>query len=408
MLRKTIVATAVISALLWFSWPIYQYFAYEGKVPMFFPTDFVLPESTPQSTAFSTHPQSQAALDLLTQHKTYIHAPAISAAVAINGQIVWAGAAGWANIETKIPATADTQFRTGSTAKALTGTLLAKMVQAGKINLDTPISTYHTHLPNESWGKLTPRQLASHTSGIPDYIDNTGDWWGFYHLATLKKRYISVDKSLEVFDGSSLLFEPGSQYHYATFNTVLLSAVLEAIEGEAFLKTMHREIFSPLNMISTDAEHEATDNRSRADFYWNDDGKYPLFRRWKSVDLSHRLAGGGFISTPSDLVKLGSAWLDNRFISPTTREQFWQPQALADGKINEDNYALSWRWATYEDELGKLHNANHGGVSRGSQSWLMVIPDQNMAVAVMINSNVEEFWDFGQVSIPLARLFLQE
>lgn len=49
--------------------------------------------------------------------------------------------------------------------------------------------------------------------------------------------------------------------------------------------------------------------------------------------------------------------------------------------------------------------ANHGGVPRGSQGWLMVIPDRKMVVAVMMNSNVEEFWDFGQVSMPLARLF---
>lgn len=408
MFRKSIIVSAVLALFLWFSWPIYQYFAYEGKVPMFFPTDFVLPESSPQSTMHPDHPHSGAALELLTQHRSRIHAPAISAAVAIDGKIVWAGASGWANIEKQIPATVDTQFRTGSTAKALTGTLLAKMVQEGSINLDTPIANYHRRLPNESWGKLTPRQLASHTSGIPDYIDNTGDWWGFYHLATLKKRYVSVDKSLEVFDGSSLLFEPGTQYHYATFNTVLLSAVLESVAGESYLQTMHQKIFTPLNMTATDAEFESAGNGFLADFYWNDDGRHPHFRRWQTVDLSHRLAGGGFISTPSDLVKLGSAWLDNRFISPSTRQQFWQPQPLADGRMNEDNYALGWRWADYEDEQGKLHNANHGGVSRGAQCWLMVIPEKNMAVAVMINSNVEKFWDFGQVSIPLARLFLAE
>ncbi|WP_160280057.1 serine hydrolase domain-containing protein [Cellvibrio mixtus] len=375
---------------------------------MFFPTDFVLPDSNPRSTDYSSHPQSRAALDLLEQHKTNIHAPAISAAVAIDGKIVWAGATGWANIEKQIPVTTGTQFRTGSTAKALTGTLLAKMVQEGKINLDTPIANYHPHLPNKEWEQLTPRQLASHTSGIPDYIDNTGDWWGFYHLVTLKKRYLSANESLEVFDGTSLLFEPGTQYHYATFNTVLLSAVLETIAGETYLKTMHQKIFTPLNMAATDAEYESRNDATLADFYWNDDGRYPHFRRWRTVDLSHRLAGGGFVSTPSDLVKLGSAWLDDSFISPHIRQQFWQPQVLASGEVNEDNYALGWRWADYEDEHGKLHNANHGGVSRGSQCWLMVIPEQNMAVAVMINSNVQEFWDFGKVSIPLARLFLKQ
>ncbi|MEQ9022818.1 MAG: hypothetical protein RLN82_08680, partial [Pseudomonadales bacterium] len=53
-----------------------------------------------------------------------------------------------------------------------------------------------------------------------------------------------------------------------------------------------------------------------------------------------------------------------------------------------------------------LMNANHGGVSRGSQSWLMVIPELNMSVVVMINAKTEEFWDFGEVSFELVEAFL--
>lgn len=405
---KKISFIGFLAAFIWFAWPIYQYFSYEGIVPMLLPKDVIPPEYTPQTTSFSAHPQSRAALELLTQHKARIYAPAMSGAVAINGKIVWAGAVGWANIEKQIPATADTQFRIGSTSKAVTTTLLAKMVQEGKIDLDKPISNYHPNLPNPAWGKITLRQLASHTSGLPDYIDNYGDLWGFYYLFNLNKRYTSVSESLEVFDDSDLLFEPGTQYYYTSFNTVLQSVILEAVAGEAFLNIMRKEIFNPLSMNATGAEYELPEQNSLAGFYWNRDGKYPAFRIWQKVDLSHRLAGGGFISTPSDLVKLGSAWLDDKFIAPETRELFWQPQRLADGSIDKANYALGWRWANYEDSDGKVHNANHGGVSRGSQSWLMVIPERNMVVAVMINSNVENFWDFGQVSMPLARLFFSE
>lgn len=409
MIRNKIRRLSLISFLIVFIWfisPIYQFLAYESILPMLWSEDLQLPEYTPQTTSFSTHPQSKAALELLTQHKAKIHAPAISAAVAIDGKIVWAGAVGWANIEKQIPVTTDTQFRIGSTSKAVTATLLAKMVQDGKIDLDKPISHYYSNLPNPEWKKLTPRQLASHTSGIPDYLDNYGDLWGFYYLFKLNKRYTSVSESLEVFDDNSLLFEPGSQYHYTSFNTVLQSVVLEAVAGESFLATMREKIFKPLNMNSTGAEYELDEQNSLAGFYWNHDGQYPAFRVWQEVDLSHRLAGGGFISTPSDMVKLGSAWLDDDFITPKTRKIFWQPQALTDGSIDEENYALGWRWANYEDENGKVHNANHGGVARGSQSWLMVIPEKNMVVSVMINSKVEEFWDFGQVSIPLARMFM--
>ncbi len=394
-------------AFIWLALPIYQFLAYEGKVPMWFPTDIKAPDQYPHTTSFAAHPQSVAALELLAQHRATIHAPAISAAVALDGNIVWAGAVGWANIEKQIPATTATRFRIGSSSKAVTATLLAKMVQEGKIDLDRPISNYYPDLPNPEWKNITPRQLASHTSGLPDYLDNYGDPWGIYYLFKLDKRYTSVSESLEVFDDTALLFAPGSQFHYTSFNTVLQSVVLEAVAGDSFLNSLRKQILTPLAMDATGAEYELPAQNSLAGFYWNKDGKYPAFRRWQTVDLSHRLAGGGLVSTPSDLVKLGSAWLDDSFITPATRTLFWQPQTLVDGSVNEQNYALGWRWANYEDAVGKVHNANHGGVSRGSQCWLMVIPEQQMAVVVMINSNVERFWDFGQISMPLARLFFR-
>ncbi len=402
---KKIFLISLAVAAIWFTSPIYQFLAYEGRVPMWFPEDITAPDQYPQTTGFSAHPQSVSALNLLSQHRAKIHAPAMSAAVAVDGKIIWAGAVGWQNIERKIPATEQTQFRIGSTSKAVTATLLAKLFQEGKIALDKPISHYYPNLPNSQWKTITPRQLASHSSGLPDYLDNYGDLWGMYYLFKLDKRYTSVSESLEVFDDTSLLFKPGSQFHYSSFNTVLQSAVLEKAAGEPFINAMRTRIFNPLGMNSTGAEYELSQPNALASFYWNKDGKHPAFRSWQSVDLSHRLAGGGFISTPSDMVRLGSAWLDNKFISPATRRQFWQPQKLSNGSTNSQNYALGWRWADYQDENGSVHNANHGGVSRGSQSWLMVIPEKNMAVAIMINATVEEFWDFGQVSMLLARLF---
>ena len=405
---KKISLLIFLLAFVWFAQPIYQFLAYEGKLPMWFPTDIPAPAQYPQATTFSTHPQSTAALELLAQHRAKIHAPAISAAVAVDGKIIWAGAVGWANIEQHTPATEQTQFRAGSSSKPVTATLLARLFQERKIDLDKPIAHYYPNLPNPQWKNITPRQLASHSSGLPDYLDNYGDLWGLYYLFKLDKRYTSVSESLEVFDDNDLLFAPGSQFHYTSFNTVLQSVVLEAVAAEPFLNAMRSQVFTPLGMHSTGAEYELSQPNSRATFYWNQDGKYPAFRVWQKVDLSHRLAGGGFISTPSDMVKLGSAWLDDKFITPETRQQFWQPQQLTDGTTNPQNYALGWRRANYEDENGRVQNANHGGVSRGSQSWLMVIPERNMAVSVMINSNVEEFWDFGQVSMPLARLFFEK
>ena len=55
---------------------------------------------------------------------------------------------------------------------------------------------------------------------------------------------------------------------------------------------------------------------------------------------------------------------------------------------------------------GLARNANHGGVSRGAQSWLLVFPDYDMAAAFNINSKTEEFIEFGGIYQKIFREFV--
>lgn len=390
--------------VIWAAAPVYQFFAHQGKLPLP-PWGFVeLPdEQAPSAQQLLDARYADAAAQALTRlesHRQGIKVPGISAAVAIGGKLVWTGTSGWADIARRRPVTPDTRFRIGSTSKSLTATALAQLVQAGLLDLDTGMEHYLQPLPNPQWGPLTARQLASHMAGLPEYKENR-DWLGMYHTMALKRRYESVYDSLEVFDGMDLLYPPGERFHYSSFDTVLLSAVLEAASGEEFSVLMRNKVFEPLGMHATGPE-PGTPTADMATFYWGDGER---LRPWRPVDLSHRLAGGGFVSTPTDLVKLGSAWLDNRYLSSEVRAQFWEPQQLNDGTVNRQNYALGWRLAGGDDYIAR--NANHGGTSRGSQCWLMVIPEYRMSIAVTINSRTEEFWDFGKISVVLAKLFHQ-
>lgn len=63
---KNIILVSFLTGFIWFIWPIYQFYAYEGEVPMLFPKDVTVPAHLPQSTLFDKHPQSSAALDLLS------------------------------------------------------------------------------------------------------------------------------------------------------------------------------------------------------------------------------------------------------------------------------------------------------------------------------------------------------
>jgi CubicO group peptidase (beta-lactamase class C family) len=409
--KVSALSISLVSAIAILAWPAYESMAYKNKVsfPPFYQFDKIPDINPTDQTLYQKEYLTPAnkALALITEHKISINAPAISAAVSINGKLVWAGASGWSDINNKIPVTTDSQFRIGSTAKALTGTALARMFDANIIDLDNKISLYMDDLPNDAWQNITSRQLASHMAGLPHYKENT-DYLGLYKTLSLSTRYEEVEPSLSIFDNSEMLFEPGTQFSYSTLGTVLLSAVMENAANIPYLEIMKKQVFDPLNMDATMAEFQGENSVDIAKFYWNNDGRSNHVRQWRTVDLSHRLAGGGFISTSSDLVKMGNAFLDDKFISTKTRNIFWTPQTLPDGSETPNGYALGWRVLTREidNEIGEFTFANHGGVSRGAQSWLMVVPEYNISIAVNINSNTKVFWDFGKVSMKILKLFI--
>jgi len=392
--------------------PVYQFFAHNGDVPMPPWGYLTIPADSPSFSEVEDEQFVQAAktaIDVLQKHRQSINSPGISAAVAIDGKLVWAGGAGWADLVAGKPINKNTQFRIGSTSKALTSTLLARLVQENVLDLDTPLSEFYIGHLNPNWQHITVRQLASHMAGIPHYGEST-EWTGLYRFMTINTRYENVLDAVHLFDDSELLFAPGEDFSYSSLGTVLLSAVIQEAGNASYQQLMQTYVLSPLHMEHTSPEPrigEASADRAR--FYWRSDESKAVVRPWREVDLSHRLAGGGFISTPSDLVKLGQGFIDNSFIEEDVRRQFWTVQTLNNGEANEQHYAIGWRVPSFDygEGIDELLTANHGGVSRGSQSWLMVIPALNMAIAVNMNARTETFWDFGSVSTELARVFIE-
>jgi len=403
----------ILLGLLWLAWPFYEHYAHRGHVP--FPPGgwLAMPADSPtvedlRDPAYGE--AGKATMAAMQAHRAKIGAPAMSAAVAIDGKVVWRGAAGWADMESEAPATLQTRFRIGSTSKAITGTALARLVDQGVIDLDTPISQYMEKLPNPAWAEITPRQLASHMAGLPHYNENT-DWLGGYHSIALQTHYADVRDAVEVFDESELLFAPGTDFHYSTLGTVLLGAVMSEAAGIPYRELVAEQVFEPVGMRETVVAPETAGGaEAMATSYYHEDGRY---RVWRPVDQSHRLPGGGWASTPSDLARMGVAFLDEDYLSRSTRETFWTPQRLESGEVNPQNYALGWRWHEMEmGDSGVLSHAHHGGVSRGGQALLMVLPDYDMAIAFTINMRTDNFGDFGsffsEVLRPFVRAYRQQ
>jgi len=92
-------------------------------------------------------------------------------------------------------------------------------------------------------------------------------------------------------------------------------------------------------LTSLRGDHQTNEAHDKAVSY---QVKGQTYKPWRKVDLSHKLAAGGFVSTPTDLATLGGAWLNDDFIPEATRRDFWTPIKI-NGTVNVQDYALGFR-----------------------------------------------------------------
>lgn len=396
----------LIVLIIWLGWPIYGFVSNQFEKARL-PFAWVeLQENAPakqelyDETYFAA---GNTSLQLLADRRSKINAPSLSAAIAIDAKLVWAGAVGWQNVKADIAATPSTSYRIGSTSKAVTATGLARLVTSGNLDLDVPISTYSPDLPNALWADLTARQLASHTAGLPGYEENT-DWIGFYKSLALTSHFNNPKDALSMFDGAELVYPPGTDFLYSSYGTILLSAVMQEASELPYLSLMNETVFSPLGLHTIEPDTARNNLEHRAVSYQT---KGRQVKPWRSVDLSHKLAAGGFVASPSDLARLGAAWLDEDFIAPDVREDFWEPVRLTNGNVNIQDYAIGWRRKTRTIKgVGSLTHLNHGGISKGSQFWLMIVPEYGISVAIATNRRTDAFFDFADIYEDLLEEFI--
>ncbi len=130
--------------------------------------------------------------------------PAMSAAVVKDQKVLWAKGFGYADLERKIPATEHTPYHLASLTKTFASTVVMRLVQEGKVNLDDPVSKYGINL--ESNGVIRIKHLLSHTSE-----GNPGEHYNYNG-----NRFAELDKVVERAAGRS-------------FGEILISDILDPL-----------------------------------------------------------------------------------------------------------------------------------------------------------------------------------
>jgi len=307
--------------------------------------------------------------------------PGLSVAVARHGEIVWTQGFGWADVEGRMPVTPRTQFRLGSVSKTLTAAAVALLHERGRIELDAPVQTYVPAYPQKPW-TVTTRQLMGDIAGVHRIRGDNNDNPPGGQCA-------SLDDALATFADEPLLFEPGTRYRFSTYGWILLSAVVEAAAREPLAKFMTREILETLGMQSTVLEDGADVPDATSFYIPRASMRTKLGVRKESRQHNSCLAGAGaFFSTPSDLVRFGSAMLKPGLLKADSIALLQTPLRLRSGASTE--FALGWKVERVQLAGAPARMVAHRATPNGGTVALLLFPDHDLVVAAASNISPAE------------------
>ena len=291
--------------------------------------------------------------------------------LAKNGIPILNRAYGMANMELNVPLNTDMKMGIGSISKQFAAISILLLQQENKLNIKDEVKKY---LPlYNSWGRsITIEQLLTHTSGIPSYTELPG-------FDSLIDKKTSINKLVNVFSKTPLVFEPGTNWSYSNSGYVLAALIVEKVSRKSFNDFVKDRIFRKLIMTeSTFGESDFAIANKTAEYGPNTPrGKVKMEGKY---DWYWAYGAGQIISTSLDMLKWDAGLYDTAFIKPEILELAHRSFLLNDG--TPANYGLGWG----VEAFGNKTIIHHGGSIGGYRSQGIRIPEDKLYFLVMSNS----------------------
>jgi len=322
--------------------------------------------------------------------------PGIQYVVVNADSVLFESAEGFADIGAARKITLENTMMGYSMTKTFTAAAILQLADAGKIDLDAPVSRYLKSLPYGD--QLTVRHLLAQTSGIPDPIPLK-----WVHLAA---EHSTFDESAAfeevVTNNPKLRFAPGKKYAYSNISYWILGRLVEKVSGDSFSTYMTRHVFKPLGLSEKEIAFEipVAANHSRG-----------YLKKWSLLDLSksflvdskffgeyksgwlginhHYLNGpsfGGIVCTSRAVAAFLQDQLrpESRILSPRAREWYFTQQKGSDGSAVE----MTLGWHIGETRTGpraeKFFFKEGGGA--GYHTEMRIYPASRAASVVIANN----------------------
>jgi CubicO group peptidase (beta-lactamase class C family) len=329
--------------------------------------------------AQDTPPRFRAARDSLARLVESGVVPSIALSVTTRDGVVWEAAFGFANREEGIRATPATSYPIASVAKSLTALGALRAVDRGELDLDRPVSAYlgaqTIRVPIGNADSLTTRALLRMTGGIPHVVR--------FHWTDAPRADV-----LGASMGHFTAFPPGAQFHYSNASLGIVGEILARVSDQSFDRYMSARLFAPMGLSGSAVRMDALPARTRARTY---DGKPLHAVAFTRLDPE---AGAGMWASARDLGTIAR----EAFLVP--RSRFFSERARAELTAFGDYpfYSAGW-WRDPVRANGLTLLAD--GAALGHAASLKVLPSEGVAVALLVNSTVDNGFTLGLCDLVL-------
>jgi CubicO group peptidase (beta-lactamase class C family) len=313
-----------------------------------------------------------------------LQVPGVTIGIYHKGKELAAGF-GITSIEHPLPVTADTLFQTGSISKTFTGTLMMRLVEQGKVDLDAPVRKYLKDFKvrdKEVSRKVTVRQLLTHMGGwVGDYFNDFGNGDD-----ALEKMVRDLAKLPQV--------QPlGSIWSYNNTGFNVASRIIEVVTRKPFEQAMQEMLLDPVGLEMT--FFYPSDILFTHRFvvgHYIEEKKLKVARPWAIGRAGNGV--GGVVSTARDLLKYARFHMSKgkkNIISVRSLKAMRIPQADAGGR---GQMGITW----FIRKVGDITAYAHGGETHGQQAYIFFIPEKDFACAILTNSDAGRIINAGVFS----------
>lgn len=301
---------------------------------------------------------------------------------------VWAGGQeyvkgyGATSVDRPVPVDGDTVFRIGSTTKTFTGTVIMRLADDGKVDLDAPVRRY---LPDFAVAdpvvseSVTVRQLLNHTAGwMGDDVQDfgTGD--------DALTRYVTSLTRLPQ------LNPPGAVFAYNNAGLAIAGRIVEVVTGSTYEVAVRNLLLNPLQLNHTHFFTDQLAGLSVAAPHNVVDGKPVVANEFWAFPRSCNPTGG-LISSVRDQLRYARFHLGDGTGPNGTRVlsqralQAMRSNPGSGGTLQVELTGMGVAWMLRPSAEDKIV-VQHGGTWSGQRSGFFMVPDRNFAMTLLTNS----------------------